>query len=505
MSNKKAIALYIRLSNEDGDGKDESNSVKNQRDLLHRYVANDSALSGYPLLEFCDDGYSGTNMNRPALKRLLEKVRKQEISCIIVKDLSRLGRNYIDVGNYLEQVFPFLDVRFISIGDNYDSESHAQGLDSIEIALKALVYDLYSKDLSVKVKSGLDTKKRRGEFAASFAPFGYKKSSINKNKLEIDEEKAKIVRLIFDLAISGKGRQETAKILNKQGIPTRSGRPSSFWKRSDISEVLSDETYTGAAIANKRKQITVGGKSVQIPKDEWTVVPNAHPEIISRELYDKVKRKLKKGKSPIQNDTTDNGLKGKVRCKHCGYVLYRSGKCIPKYHCETPSVRPSAECFNEQIEESVIMDAVAATLQNHMRLFVGRVKHKVSKSQPSEAITATNLADFAKSIHLLENEKQELYESYKDERISKSDYLCRKAKLNEQIDGTKSELSEYEKTLAYKSSPKTEIIPNTNDFTTTDNVSSELINALVDTIIVSTDGHIEIRLKYANPFPAETS
>jgi DNA invertase Pin-like site-specific DNA recombinase len=279
----KAIALYMRISKDDGNNQ-ESNSIANQRVLLRQYIANDPQLSDYPVLEFCDDGFSGTNFERPEIKKLLEKIRQGMIYCIIVKDFSRFGRNYIEVGGFLEQYFPFLGIRFISIGDQYDSQKH-NAATGMEYALKTLIYDIYSKDISVKVKSALNEKKRRGEYAAGRAPYGYAKSAQSKTTLEIDEPAAAIIRYIFRLAAQGKSRADIARILNSEGMPTRSRKPGSFWKRSDISDILSNETYTGALVVNKSTKPVVGGKQVPVPKKQQVLIPNTHPAIITQEIF----------------------------------------------------------------------------------------------------------------------------------------------------------------------------------------------------------------------------
>jgi DNA invertase Pin-like site-specific DNA recombinase len=287
MRDNYTVALYIRLSAEDeNDG--ESNSVKNQRDLLTAFVRREANLSGCTLLEFCDDGFSGVNFDRPKVKEMLEKVRKGMIQCIIVKDFSRFGRNYIEVGDYLVQVFPFLDVRFISVNDSYDSDKDYNSIGGIEVALRALIYDLYSKDLSQKVKSAKMSKLKKGEFLGGYAPFGYVKEE-GKNQLLVDPEAAKIVRRMFDLAMSGIDAYKIAKILNDDMTPTKAQYKkhskgyttwdkrtididNSFWTDTYVRKVIGDETYVGTVVSGKVRSQGVGSRRMKFNEEKPDVI-----------------------------------------------------------------------------------------------------------------------------------------------------------------------------------------------------------------------------------------
>ena len=195
---KYNIGAYIRISNEEKD-KLESNSINNQRVLINEYIAKHQDLN---LIDYyIDDGYSGTSFNRPAFKRLLEDIRDKKVNAIIVKDLSRFGRNHIEVDNYIENIFPVLNVRFISIIDGFDSLKNLDGVDDLIVPIKNLINDAYAKDISKKVKTVLITKKKNGEFVGSYAPYGYCKSKFDKHKFIIDEEASKIVKIIFEKTI----------------------------------------------------------------------------------------------------------------------------------------------------------------------------------------------------------------------------------------------------------------------------------------------------------------
>mgnify|MGYP002530559280 FL=1 len=219
------IGKYIRLSQADQDmmkkeNKTESESISHQRDLIQRYINSHADLKGCEVREFYDDGYSGTNFNRPSFERLLEQIKKGEINCVIVKDFSRFGRDYIELGDYLERIFPFLGVRFISVNDGYDSNDYKGTTGGLDVVLKNIVYDFYSKDLSVKVTTAKRAKMKRGEYIGGHVPYGLLRDPADKHKLVIDPEAAAVVREIFDMATEGKKLVEIARYLNEKGIET---------------------------------------------------------------------------------------------------------------------------------------------------------------------------------------------------------------------------------------------------------------------------------------------
>ena len=202
----KVVAVYLRLSLEDERGMEtrESNSISSQRILLRSFIRQDEELKEYEVKEFCDDGWSGTGMDRPGMNRLLAEVKKNRVQCIVVKDMSRFSRDYIEMGTYLDQIFPFMGVRFIALGDHYDSREHGGTTIGIDTAFQTLLYDLYSKDVSVKVKASFENKCANGEYAFGQVPFGYRKSTKERNKVIVEEKEAEVVRYIFSLAMQGK-------------------------------------------------------------------------------------------------------------------------------------------------------------------------------------------------------------------------------------------------------------------------------------------------------------
>lgn len=280
-------AIYLRISSEDADlrtgEKDESESIYNQRSLLREYVSSHADLSDSEILEFCDDGWSGTNFERPAVKELLEQVRRGQINCILVKDLSRFGRDYLTVGDYISRVFPFLGVRFISVNDGFDS-SNPLDIDSLDTSFRTLIYDLYSRDLSCKVKSAKKARAERGAFLSPYAPYGYIKDPEDKNHLLVDEEAAVVIRRIFQRAADGLKAWEIAAELNGDGIcspktykvnagytrtPWRSIQEENFWTVGLITKILRYERYIGKVVYRKRiRDIVESPHTVKISRDD---------------------------------------------------------------------------------------------------------------------------------------------------------------------------------------------------------------------------------------------
>lgn len=291
------IGMYLRLSMEDKKDfeRDESNSISSQRLLIRDFIRQDAELKEYEIKEFCDDGWSGTGLDRPGMNQLLAEVKKNRIQCIIVKDMSRFSRDYIEMGTYLSQIFPFMGVRFIALGDHYDSREDNGSAIGIDTAFKTLLYDLYSKDISVKVKASVENKCANGEYVFGQVPFGYMKSPVEKNKVIINKKEAEIVQHIFSLAMQQKSSTQIARQLCKEGVSTtmqmrypKAGREgkSLVWSPSAVRNILNNRFYLGEMTYGKTVRKSVGSKkSVRIPKGEWKVIPNHHEALVTPEVF----------------------------------------------------------------------------------------------------------------------------------------------------------------------------------------------------------------------------
>lgn len=217
--------MYLRLSKKDEFIRDESNSITNQRAFIRNYINKDKTLRKMNALEFVDDGYTSKNMDRPDMQRMLDFLKRKQINCVIVKDCSRFSRDHIEQGKYIEQILPFMGVRFIAINDNYDSSDYVGGIGEIDVAFKGILYDFFSEEQSVKVSTTLDAKRGSGKYISAFAPYGYMKSPVDKHKLVVDEYAGQIVKRISREYLSGRSMYKIAESLNeKSNHPAMLGR-----------------------------------------------------------------------------------------------------------------------------------------------------------------------------------------------------------------------------------------------------------------------------------------
>ena len=369
--NTVTVAKYLRLSSEDNDLKQgwklESNSIGNQRDLLDAHIKRIPELAGAKVLEFCDDGWSGKNFERPAVQELLSKVKQGEIQCIIVKDISRFGRDYLTVGNYISRIFPFLGVRFIAVNDGFDS-IRPMDIDSLDTSFKALIYDLYSRDLSRKVRSAKRFRAQRGDFLSPFAPYGYVKDPKDKNHLLIDPPAAEIVRRIFLMMGNGHSANHIAKVLNSEAVRTpmlykraagcsRTSWPSvrneNIWTDNQISKILRDERYIGTNIYGKRIRDQVGHHhTVKVSKAEWITAEGTHDGIVTQEEFEKAQLAMREFTEHDGINLSEWVLRHKVRCGVCGYAMTRSKATPPPLTTAVPtvSVTPSPAHPNEYLK-----------------------------------------------------------------------------------------------------------------------------------------------------------
>lgn len=332
---------YLRLSREDGD-KLESDSIRNQRELIQDYHRKHPEIQ--VVEEYVDDGYSGTNFDRPAFSQMLEDAKKKKINCIIVKDLSRLGRNYIETGRYLEKIFPFMGIRFISINDHYDSADEDRDNDHIIIPFKNLINDAYCRDISIKIRSQLDVKRAHGKFIGSFAGYGYLKDPADKNHLIIDEYAAEIVKLVFNLKMDGMSSQHIAQRLDEMGVlpPMEYKRMcgmnfnSGFragadecWSAVSVNRILKNELYTGMMVQGKRKKINYKVKqSRDIAADDWVRVEGTHEAIIPKEMFEQVQGLLELDTRTAPEQDRVYLFSGFVRCGDCEQNMVK--RCTSK-------------------------------------------------------------------------------------------------------------------------------------------------------------------------------
>jgi len=358
------IAKYIRLSIE--DAKTDSLSVENQHLLLDGYI-DEMNIPGTEIMEFVDNGHSGMNFERPAVQELLELVQLGRIDCIVVKDLSRLGRNILETGYYLERIFPLYRVRLISISDGFDSAEHEGGTGGLDVAFKLLVHEQYSRDLSQKIKTAKRARALRGETVSKNCAFGFKKVD---GRLEIDRPAAKIVRLIFKLYQDGHGLSEIAARFHKAKRPTpeeykkRIADPSCLWSASHLFPMLRDEQYIGTYVAGKTKCVEIGsGRSVPVDKSEWIRIPDHLPAIVDKAMFEAVQERIAQGTKPRRKRKLEAGQqfsssekvsRDDAICSINGVPLY------PRHLPETSALKKQIEDAKRALYERLTRDEISA-------------------------------------------------------------------------------------------------------------------------------------------------
>ena len=513
----KATALYLRLSVDD-DNSDESNSIQAQRDMLYNHAKTDPLLTNTEIIEVVDDGWSGTSFERPGVQSLLERTRRGEIACILVKDSSRWGRNYIEVNEYLEQIFPFLGIRFISINDGYDSNNHIGSTAPIDMAFGTIMHDIYCKELSVKVKQSYVRKAEKGEFQCGFAPFGFEKSTEVKNKLIIDEEAAAVVRRIFALAIDGNTTTQIAKLLNSESVDTpliyrrRKGRQQrggysavseiGSWSDNIVRKILRDERYIGTQVSGKTRKPKPGSKkAILLPESEWIKVPGTHDPIVSEDVF----RKAKDGIRPFNRTGKSNGralFAGKVRCGVCGHALQYAARKDPCYYCESDRLGRNSDCFTGRILVSDICELVLAAIKVEAgkALDKRQKRRKSAQHDLSDAEAARMEIDrLTAQIARLERRSISLYEEYADGSIDRDAYLSAKTKDQAEIANMESRLSELRERVSVNAITDSGASdePLLKRILTADEITAEVL-ALIHCITVYDEEHIEISFTFGD-------
>ena len=366
---KNKVGAYLRLSKEEYNNEKESNSIINQRQIIDNYLKEHKE---YKLVDYyVDDGYSGTNFDRPEFQRMLEDIKNKIIDVIIIKDLSRLGRNYIETGNFVEVVFPAMGVSVISVDEDYEIDS-SDYYGNDYVPLKNLFNDMYAKDISKKVRSSLIVKKYNGEFVGKLAPYGYTKNPKNKHKFLIDKNVSHIIIKIFDMTLDGKSRREVADFLNQNDILT----PSEYlniktnkdvtvmkkWNSEMVNSILRNENYTGTLFQGKKRKLNYRiDKKIKLDKENRIITENHHEAIISKEDFDKVQEILDR-KSKVNKDGSIDILSGILKCKCCGSnMIKRTSKGKVYYYCSNYYRKKNCE-NNKSISKSILEEYIKKEL-----------------------------------------------------------------------------------------------------------------------------------------------
>jgi len=480
------IAKYIRLSSADEAArfgeKEESNSIVNQRRLLDSYIAASEEFAGWRVLEFQDDGKSGTSLNRPGIQALLAQARFGEIDCVIVKDLSRLGRNHLDTDDLLGMVFPFLQVRFISLNDMYDSALQVYGTaGNMDTGMRNIINQMYSQDLSQKVKLAKKQYARRGQSTAAYLCFGYMKSPEDKHIRIPDPMAAEVVRRIFDWCIAGKSATQIARLLNAEGVPTPSerkrqlgarrknwgsGRNKNEWSYDQVIRILHDEQYTGKLISGKTERRVLGDANSARACDpsEWIVIPDAFEGIIAQEQFDAAQRQLAlmqrkppAAKAEEEQEVVDALRQTmmvsrkerplfyrKIKCGVCGLAPMRKKAVRPYYQCDARAWNSAEGCesvliFEDEIEKAVLASIrLQAQLAQKLKKQMGTYERRRNSGKSDKRVQLLR-----KRLDDLDAQRKNLYLDYHEGSISKSEFYAASEAINRKWKASQQELTAY--------------------------------------------------------------
>lgn len=522
MPGKKVLAMYIRLSVEDGDlkssdSKTESNSVANQRKLLHAYF--ESHFDGeYEVIEFCDDGYSGTNFNRPRFQDMMEMVKLKQIHCILVKDLSRFGREYLEVSGYLELILPLFGTRFISVNDSFDSDEYNGTTGGLELALRNLINGMYSRDLSMKVRSAIRTRNKQGQYFGGYSFYGYLLDPSDKHKLVVDESVRHIIERIFAQCIDGYSMAQIASGLNDDDIPPPSVHKASMgqkyngrrieekviWLSSTIRQILVDERYTGKMISGKRESVGVGtGKMRPLPKSKWIVVNGTHEAIISDEVFQAAAAARASRIRTVNKNTSGFRAGNLFVCGYCGRKLQKSNGKIIHLYCLKARNTPEAICsaVHEPMEQ-LQQDALAVVRVFAKTLLDQRVQKQAESDSKIQTLEKGIRKD-SDAILRIQNGKLDLYEQYRSEKITRDKFIAIQKRNADELDRLQVSLAEKNQLLEQlKAATQTaeHEVRDAKEIWVLTEYRPEIISKLVERIRVFDGGRIELELK--NDVPA---
>jgi DNA invertase Pin-like site-specific DNA recombinase len=523
--------LYLRLSREDGD-KLESDSIANQRKIIDRYLEKNPDINIFDV--YTDDGYTGANFDRPDMQRLLGDIKSRKVNCLIVKDLSRFGRNYIESGKYIEVVFPLLKLRFIAINDRIDSFKNPSSVNNSTVSFKNVMNDEYGRDISNKIKSVFNMKRKKGQYIGSFALYGYLKDPNDRHKLVVDPEASETVRLIYKMFVDGTSVYNICIKLKEMGVanPTEYKKSkglsvnrkcfefnSGGWSTQTVRRMLKNEMYLGHLVQKQYENVNHKiRKSVAVPKDRQIVVKDNHEPIIDAETFNKVQMRSKrdtwqeKGITNSECDTSnDRLLVGYIKCGDCGRAMQRAGYAKGKnnffyFICST--YLQWKQCSRHATRITNLTQAVLTIVQKYVEM-------AIEMDSLLDAINKLPTDSFALTRYKKENKAKEieqerlvkflngLYLDFKEELITKEQYLHFKSDYETKIEATNiaiaalnTEISNMSGQTGYSNS----FIDNFKKHKNITVLTKEVVAELIEMIYVEKNGGIRIVFNFQDSF-----
>ena len=532
---KHLTGIYVRLSVED-NGYGTKDSIQNQIAFLKEYV--EKNRDEFQLAKvYVDNGTTGTNFDREEWNRLIEDIKAGEINCIVIKDFSRMGRNYIEVGNYLEKIFPFLGVRVIAVNENFDSDKQSFENSMLMNSLTNIVNEYYARDISKKVTQTKRAMQKKGECVSGVLPHGYRKSNEDKKKLVVDAESSDVVKKIFEWRMQGKGCQAIANYLNDLAVPSpglyrymngnQSFKRSSNtkWKSKHVAGILTNPVYLGHMVQGKTRcsYFEQEGKLRFLPQKDWLIVENMHEALVTQEQFDIAadmaeksrKRYMEQIKVHADIPHVDNLLRKKIFCGQCGGRMTRRSRVQRGirdycYFCSAPQMNLGAHCTNTHIHEAPLMEAVIKATDEQLRLF-GKLESSWIRQKQSEDYfikkreTDTRRKKLEEEIYSFKRHRQELYADMKEGLLSLSDYEYEKKRLakmqmrheeelNHIVDENEIE-DEIENVLGQY---RQNVLKMADGGMPIDSISVDMLDILIEKIMVFSPERIEITYAFTN-------
>ena len=525
--------IYVRLSIENSGKDDDGDSIENQTSICKEYVEEHPDLKLYDIYE--DNGKKGTNFDRPEFNRLMDDIRAGKVKCVLVKDLSRFGRDYVEAGEYLEKIFPFLGVRFISITDGYDSLTAGDAEGALMIPLKNMINDVYAKDISRKIITSFRARQEKGEYLPAFPPYGYVKSKTKAYRYEVDEEVAPYVRMIFEWKAAGVSHSEICKRLNDMGAVTPARRKvelgiwhaekykHTIWHGRTIIDIMKNATYTGTLVYGRMpKSLYQGIKCHRAKPDEWRCIPDAHEAIVSQELFDKVQKifdersermQKKWAESKQVRDKIVNLFVKRIYCGDCGkrmrFVkgnneLRDKNFYYTNYVCGGYLDSGYRNCTRHSIRYQDVVDAVFAAMQVQMEYALNQ--EKMMQKLRGTAKEHNLIDQYVAKVNYLTQElkkvnsrREGLFESFAEGILDEADYQYAKKSYDEEYASLEKQLSEAKsrkKELDGVLTANNEWLQAMHKVEDATELDQDLVNALVKKVLIYEDNRVEVEFKF---------
>ncbi len=523
------VGIYTRRSFDDNEDK-ESNTITNQKEMINSFISKEKNMTIVDY--YVDDGYTGTTFDRPGFQEMMKDISDGRINTIIVKDLSRLGRNSLEVGKYIEEIFPIYNIRIIAINDNVDSFKRPESINDLMVPIKNLINESYARDISKKVSSAYYTMASNGKYVAGTSPYGYTFDENDKHHLVVDPDEVEIVRLIFNMALKGDGRVKITKYLNDHNILCRKEiqRRKKYklsldpleetikykWSTSTIGRMLTSEIYIGNLTQLKTKRESFKNhKVINVAKEDWVRFEKTHEPIITKADFDKIQGLIKVNAKRLSNtgERTYSIYNGVLKCADCGRAMYkqedkRGNRQLSNYFCNTYLYISKTSCSSHKIKTEDLNDIVLESVQLQVKLVIEldrslkRLFFKNNRETvESEYKNNTRIAEI--KINNLKNKKLQLYEDWKFNNIDKDEFINQSKLIEEDIKLVEEKLELITKT--YRDNIK---MIKRNDYWINHyrrnkkikKLTREVIKELIDVIYITADGNVDIRFKYSNEY-----